>query len=551
MNDTFIWAGHRLRRWRGDQHFLAVGASGSGKTTLINHVAGTVLSDLRTRGLVYDPKQELLPFLMGLRSLSHAPHECGVVVLHPWDMRSKAWDMAADIDSAISARQLAAILVPDGEGGNKDSFFVDAVRDVLTGVLMAFIECIPNKGSWRFRDVLLAMLYEPYLNMVLGLKPKDEIKLAMLSRIRESYFGSSTDTRTKANIRASINARLAVFEPVGAAWHAAENDQVFGGLFSLKAWLEEQPNEEHPGTILVLGNDEAARSALDPINQALFRRATELVLARPERTHQERETGANQIWFFLDEVREAGKLDGLGRLLTKGRSKNACVVMGFQDIDGLRDVYGKELANEIVAQFNNVAVLRVNSPDTAQWASDLFGRRIEFSQSSSTSFSTSKDSGISIDRGKSEEERPFFHTEAFLYGSNAAAAKAVQGKRRGPDINIEGLSWEEVRARCSFTEEKEAPRVDKGALSELLKKSFPDMPREEALSLVSEHLPRPPSQQILAPWTESDFKRLGIDKPVPSLDKINAQSSDRQKPESIWKKWLPGSDSTKGIVREE
>ena len=82
------------------------------------------------------------------------------------------------------------------------------------------------------------------------------------------------------------------------------------------------------------------RQSLDAINQAIFKRAAELLLAQDE--SPERET-----WIILDELREAGKLDGLTSLLSKGRSFGARVVVGFQDIEGLRAVYGEKEANEM------------------------------------------------------------------------------------------------------------------------------------------------------------------------------------------------------------
>jgi len=118
----------------------------------------------------------------------------------------------------------------------------------------------------------------------------------------------------------------------------------------------------------VLGNDEATRTALDAINQVIFKRLSELILAQTE-------SESRRTWIFLDELRQAGKLEGLSSLLTKGRSKGACVVLGYQDIEGLREVYGTQLANEIAGQCSNKAVLRCDSPDTARWASALFGQR--------------------------------------------------------------------------------------------------------------------------------------------------------------------------------
>lgn len=516
MAKYFVWAGNEFNRRLGDQHYLVVGASGSGKTTLINHVLHSIATDPSVRSLVYDPKQELVPFLLGLRGIDAEADRLtsSIKILQPFDSRSTGWDMASDIDSPLSARQLATILIPDAEsGGGTDSFFTNAVRDILTGVILAFIECVPNRGSWRFRDVLLALLYDPYLQFVLEMSlTRDGADFPMLDRIRETYFGEQADSRTRSNIRSTINAKLAVFEPVAAAWHKAEKSQALGGLFSLSSWIDERPSEANPGSILVLGNDEAARAALDPINHAFFKRASELVLARRERTSQERETGVNQIWFVLDEVREAGRLDGLGRLLTKGRSKDVCILMGFQDIDGLREVYGKEAANEMCAQFNNIAVLRVNSPETAQWASDLFGRRIEEARNTSTGLS---ESGLTINEGRSEEERPFFHTDTFLHGTNAAKAKGVFGFRKGPDLEIGSLSREKARASFRFEERTEAPINATSKVREKLISGAAGLSENEAARLVSAFDARPITDQYLEPWNDADWARLGFTCAIP------------------------------------
>lgn len=41
-------------------------------------------------------------------------------------------------------------------------------------------------------------------------------------------------------------------------------------------------------------------------------------------------------------------------------------MLGFQDIEGLREVYGYQLANEIAGQCANKAILRCDSSDTAR-----------------------------------------------------------------------------------------------------------------------------------------------------------------------------------------
>ena len=320
----FRWVGGPVARRFGEEHHLAIGASGSGKSTIINHIINSVIPDPNVRAIIYDPKQELVPFLYGIRGFHPDGNSIAssVKILHPFDMRSVSWDMAADIDDPISARQLATILVPDGSEKSENSFFSNAVRDLLTAIILAFVECVPNPKSWTFRDVLLAMLHEEYMDFICKQTTmRNGSSFTFLQRVRDCYLGDKSEPKTRANIYATISSKLSIYEPVAAAWDHAKLP--LGGTFSLREWLREEPGNQG-GQILVLGNDESARAAIDPINQALFKRAVELTLSRPERSPQERQSGANQLWFFLDEIREAGRLDGLGRLLTKGRSKGAC-----------------------------------------------------------------------------------------------------------------------------------------------------------------------------------------------------------------------------------
>ncbi len=57
----------------------------------------------------------------------------------------------------------------------------------------------------------------------------------------------------------------------------------------------------------------------------------------------------------------------------EGRSKGACVVLGFQDIEGMKHVHTTHLANELVGQAHNICVTKVVNPETAELMSKMYG----------------------------------------------------------------------------------------------------------------------------------------------------------------------------------
>jgi len=340
-NDPGVFFGFlRLPSEVATTHFAAIGATGSGKTLTLRLLMQSALTQIGrgkdTRALIYDAKQDMLSIIGGI-----VPG-ADVVTLNPFDKRGVAWDMAADITAPATAQQIATILVPENQRASQP-FFADATRHLLAGVLISFMR--NAKSAWTLRDVVLAMKSASRLDIVLAACPETKDLI-------EQYFSDET---TKRNVMSTVATKMQRYEFIAAAWDKARR------AISLREWLASE-------YILVLGNDEATRTALDAINQVIFKRLTELILAQTE-------SDSRRTWVFLDELRQAGKLDGLSSLLTKGRSKGACVVLGFQDIEGLREVYGNQLANEIAGQCANKAILRSDSADTARWCSALFGER--------------------------------------------------------------------------------------------------------------------------------------------------------------------------------
>ena len=448
-------------------HVAVVGATGSGKTILQRLLMQSALprigSGLGQRALVYDAKQDVLSLLAGMRV--SAP----IHLINPLDARAAAWDMAEDVTSPASALQAATLLIPKATH-DANPFFSNAARHLLHGVFLALILKAPRR--WTLRHVILILRSESILRQVLG--------ATETTRYLLQYCEQPT---TFQNILSTVLTRLAPYEIIAATWDRTER------RLSLRRWLQTE-------SILVLGNDEDNRASLDTINQLIFKRLSELILAQPEVEPDSSRT----TWLLLDEVRQAGKLDGLSALMTKGRSKGAAVLLGFQDISGLRDVYGKEVADELVGQCNTKAILRLNSPETARWASQLVG---------SSEF---------IETRKSRSRSRNFRDMGLREGGSSGVSFSHHINKRDLILDSEFLDFPETSPECGLTAVVVSPLT--GAFRDHLTGAWLAEHLRPPDRDVTNFAARPESHQYLRPWSDQDALELGLSS-IPRLASLS------------------------------
>lgn len=434
-----LWGGLALPDRASSGHFCVVGATDSGKTVHLRMLMQSVLPRIRRgtdrRAIIYDAKQDMFELLSGM-DLS-----CPIMTLNPFDGRCAAWDLAKDVATTASALEVATIFIPHDEGPN--SFFSKAGQELLGDVLIALHQLSPRR--WSLRDVILTTSSRARMVAVLGAVPQSRLAV-------DKYL--QANKRTTADVLQTISAHMAMFRPIAALWTHAQR------RVSLEDWARGE-------FILLLGNEETLRSPLDAVNRVIFKRAAEIVL-------NQNETVTRQSWFFIDELKEAGKLDALSRLLTKGRSKGARVVLGFQDIEGLRNVYGSPGANELAAICANKAFLRTDSAETAEWAGRILGdmERLEKTRSETRGRESSVTTNENIVK-----------REAVLASELLRLPPTDAGQLRGyfvtPAVGVYHGNIEFARSLSS-----------RGATPAFV--------------------PRPSSQQHLMDWDSSDLERLNF-----------------------------------------
>jgi len=447
------WGGLRPRLSAlGGPHFLLMGETGSGKSVLMKLMMRTVLGDdgydLRYRSLVFDPKGEFIPFL----------RRCGVpdratILTNPFDARSAAWDIAADITNEADSVAVAEAIAPrkadrDNPVSGENVFWNNAANQIIRYVIDGFNQTCP--GAWDLRDVVLACMDRDYLRAVLPLTYAGE---------RASKNFLEGDQRLADSVHATLDALLAPVELIANMWTAAST------RFSIKQWAR-------GGGVLVLSADPAHEETCTTANNLLIRAAIQAILSKPE------DTTGDYTWFFLDELREAGRFPRFSSLMNLSRSKGGRVVLASQNKSGLNAAFGKDEANEVVGACNNQVLLALGSEEDAKWASAMF------SETYADTTSTTVGQG-SVSTTQRDELRPLIPPITFRQlplASNTGGAIEGFGAASGGMWYAVKLSADDVNALMPPRDSDPRPSIT----------------------------PRDPRQLRTQPWTDADFARLRL-----------------------------------------
>ncbi len=246
------------------------------------------------------------------------------------------------------------------------------------------------------------------------------------------------------------------------------------------------------------------------MNEVLFTRVGQVLL-------QQAKSATRRTWIFLDELRQAGRLDALSGLAVEGRSRGVCLVLGTQDVEGLRAVYGKEKADELLGVIGHKALLRVASPDTARWASDLIGEQEVVEITPGVSWGSG---GWTQSQSEQKVKREAVLPSELMDLPPTDPANGLHGYYLSPGIGC----WRATLSGNYLTKTLIAPDPD-----------------------TLDRVERPSEELRLRPWTEEETKVLGLSltpdpKPGPEpeeaaprrrLKAMDLKRSDEREPSPI------------------
>ena len=438
---TVFWGMENIPLRAARTHFVIVGTAGSGKTLSIRLFLQSIAERVRPpnteRLILFDPKRDMLSVLAGIGF-----KEKDIIILNPFDKRSHAWDIAQDIKNPAQAHYLGDLLIPE-EPQSSAPYFWRAARQLTTAAVTAMIQTRP--GNWTLLDLLCVLALKERLVRLIG-------KDTFAQYLAENFI---KDERHIDATLSHIATNVGQLSLVAALWqHSSRKISLLSSFNS---------------GVVVLADHPIAHHRVAPINALILQILSDQALSGPETEDQ-------KAWFVLDEFRWMEKIPCVGQLLNQGRSKGVSVVLGLQDLEGLKVVYKQDGANEILSGCNNKSFLRISNPATSKWAQENFEQKeqTEYNRARTTNDKPGNNSTTDSAR---IETRPLF-------------LAAVFRDLRYPELGyLEGIHDIPITGRVSRTCESFSTVLN------MLRPIDPNFINEET---------RDAEDQRFIPWTKQD-----------------------------------------------
>ena len=350
-------------------HFLVSGSTGSGKSVAISEIldGANERADADDRALIADVGGQFCERFFDKSR--------GDIIINPLDGRDVGWSPLAEMRERHDAIRIARAIVPDGHGSSKEwngyaQLFVSSM-----------LECAYD-NNLRNAELQEMALYS---------------NSAELRKRLEKYPVRQMLEESNEKMLASVRGIVATYcEPFRFL-----NPDIGADGFSIRDFVQGNSG----GWVFLTVRDDQMFS-LRTLISTIVDVATVGILARNPGD------GDARFWLVLDELASFGKITGLNDFLTKARKYGGRGVIGIQSVAQLREIYGRDGAQTLLANLSNALILRTVDAETAEELSRWIGERQLYreniSQSESARSVLSQTKSVSL---RLEKERAVLPSE--------------------------------------------------------------------------------------------------------------------------------------------
>lgn len=324
------------------RHVLVVGGVGSGKSTFIRPLISSVIR-ADEKALIFDPKGEF--------TSAHAKP----ILIAPWDARSYAWDIGADIRNIGDMRRFAHALIKEGH----DPMWANAARQILVGFMRYLQSAYGSLWGWK---ELREMFFTPEGDL-----------LALMDKFNpEARRTVEKPSVTTTGILINLTAFGTTIFDLATAWaDVPQNRRV-----SFVRWVQDASYQKQ---VILQGH-----GAYPDITKAFTEGIFGVVSALVNSVEVEDSTTA-KFWIIADEFPQLGNVP-VRALFEVGRSRGVRCVIACQDLAQVEAIYGKEQVKALTAMCGTLIIGQVGAGETAEILSKAIGSREVERENVSASF---------------------------------------------------------------------------------------------------------------------------------------------------------------------
>lgn len=351
----------------GDSHNIVIGSTGAGKTQDIVHPMVKVLAKNGESMIITDPKAEIYKEHAGLlKALGY-----NIIVLNFRDpQRGNCWNPLAlpyklykegNTDKAMELLDDVASNILYEVGGNKDAFWEKTSADYFAGLALGLFEDAKEE--------------EVNINSISVMTTIGEEKFGARSSYIKEYFNSK-DPASAAYTCASGTVMAAEETKASILSTFKQKIRLFASRENLSEMLATSDfdmtkiGKEKTAVFMIIQDEKKTYHALATI---FVKQCYETLIG----TAQETSTGALPIRtnFILDEFQNMPPLKDITTMVAAARSRHIRLTMIIQNFAGLEATYGKEVAQTIRSNCNNLVYLLTTELAALEEISKLCGEK--------------------------------------------------------------------------------------------------------------------------------------------------------------------------------